>query len=459
MGFWSALSALSPVAPAMSDAQDIRTQRQEDAQKLAQQAAAFPKEQALRDAQVTTAQMANQLDQQRLRAGNQPMFKAGSEPEFNPTAGKFQQPAWDPDTQAFKMVDVPGISPQDTDKYRLDSIKKNRAAAAELMPDAKPEDLDYLAYTLSGLKPPAAKFTQLAGAAGQPQLGPDGKSYVVYGKNADGQVVAQPVGPGYKPPAAKPLSPSAQYTNLLAKQIMANKKQGPPLTNEESAQLTASQSALDIAGITRAQAFAQAAAANNLVAVTDPDSGMDSLVPRSQALAAAKSGQPYLAGAVSAPTGMDKKNQMLAQSAITQIDSMERVLAADPNLTGPGNGQITRLQTWLGTQDPGAQQFLAAATFLSEHGVGVFGGRNIHSIEDLQNLMGNLKTNPAALKAALEQARTTMAPWATAGGRLPGPRAASAPGNTITLKSGGKTYNIPRDQVAAFRKDHPDASQ
>ena len=84
------------------------------------------------------------------------------------------------------------------------------------------------------------------------------------------------------------------------------------------------------------------------------------------------------------------------------------------------------MQAWLGSNSEDSQQFLSAATFLAEHGVGVFGGRNIHSIEDLQNLMGGLRTNPAALKAALEQARTTMMPWATAGGRLPGLRAAGA---------------------------------
>ena len=164
---------------------------------------------------------------------------------------------------------------------------------------------------------------------------------------------------------------------------------------------------------------------------------MDTLVPVAAGVAAFKSGQPYLAGAVSAPTGMDKKNQMLAASALTQINSMERVLAADPNLTGPGAGQMTKFQTWLGSNSEDSQQFLAAATFLSEHGVGVFGGRNIHSIEDLQTLMGGLKTNPAALKAALEQARITMTPWATAGGRLPGPRTtgANAPGGAAKQHS------------------------
>jgi hypothetical protein len=133
---------------------------------------------------------------------------------------------------------------------------------------------------------------------------------------------------------------------------------------------------------------------------------------------------------------MDKKNQMLAQSALTQIDTMEGLLKSDPSLTGPGAGQFTAFTNWIGSNSEDAQQFLAASTFLSEHGVGVFGGRNIHSIEDLQNLFGSLKTNPKALYAALEQARQTMSPWATAGGRLPskGPAPRAEKGGTSTGK-------------------------
>jgi hypothetical protein len=35
----------------------------------------------------------------------------------------------------------------------------------------------------------------------------------------------------------------------------------------------------------------------------------------------------------------------------------------------------------------------------------------------------------------------------------------NSPANSVTLKSRGKVYNIPIDQVDAFRKDHPDASR
>jgi hypothetical protein len=423
MGFWNALSVLAPVAPALSDAQDIRTDR-------AQSAAKFASDQALKDAQLTAQKLAAQGEQQRLAQGAQPTIIG--EPQWDPTTHTNRVLTFDKNTGALALKDAPGTDPSVVSEARYQAAKTDykKVSGRELTPD-EDQSLFFQSY---GLKPTASHITQMTGDAGKPYKGNDGQ-YYVNGKDASGNTVPMAMGPNYNPPTPKPGSPASIYTNLLAKKILADKKQGPPLTNEEAASLTASRSALDEAGVSRSEAWARAAAANHLQAVTDPDTGMDTLIPVAAGVAAFNQGQPYLAGVVSAPTGMDKKNQMLAQSALTQIDSMERVLAKDPNLTGPGSGQMTKFQTWVGSGSEDAQQFLAAATFMAEHGVGVFGGRNIHSIEDLQNLMGNLKTNPAALKAALEQARVTMTPWANAGGRLPGPKAA-APANSV---DGGAT--------------------
>ena len=120
---------------------------------------------------------------------------------------------------------------------------------------------------------------------------------------------------------------------------------------------------------------------------------------------------------------------MLAQSAIQQVDRMQAILKADPNLVGPGSGQLTRFQMWLGAQSPDAQQFLISSLLGSEHGVAVFGGRNVHTIQDLNNALGSMKTNPRALSAALDVVKETMEPWATAGGRLPAPRNGQGGGN------------------------------
>jgi hypothetical protein len=425
VSFWQALSALAPVAPALSDARDIRTQRDQEQQQ-------FGQEQQLRQAQLTAQKLAAQGEQQRQTQANAPVTIG--EPQWNPTTHSNQILTFDKNTGSFAMKDVPGIDPSAAAeaRYQAASADFEKISKRKLTPE-EDEELFFQSY---GYKSPTPKISQLAGDAGKPYKGNDGQ-YYVNAKDASGAIVAMPLGPNYNPPAPKPASPSSIYTNLLAKQILANKKQGPPLTNEEAAQLTAAQSALDIAGITRAQAWAQAAAQNNLIAVTDPDTGMDTLVTRAQAAGAANSGAPLLAGTVSAPTGMDKKNSMLAQSAIQQVNRMEIILARDPNLVGPGSGQLTALQTWLGTQDPDAQAFLMSSLLGSEHGVAVFGGRNVHTIQDLQNTLGAWKTNPAALKAALDVIKETMAPWATAGGRLPAPRNPASPATPNPASNSG----------------------
>jgi hypothetical protein len=449
MGFWNALSVLGPIAPAMSDAQDIRTQRTQDAAK-------FASDEQLKQAQLTAQKLAAQGEQQRITQGAQPVIIG--DPQWDPTTHSNRVLTFDKNTGSLALKDAPGVDPDKAAEDRLQAARKGFKDTTGR--DLSPEEDQSLFFQAYGYKAPAAsKFTPLAGAAGQPQLGPDGKSSVVYGRDETGNIVSRPLDGNYKPPAPKPPSPAVMFTNLMAKQIMANQKQGPPLTPQEAAQLTAARSELTLNGISTATARAVENARYGITNVTD-DSGEEVAQTRLNVVNAANSGAPFAAGTVGAPSGLDKKNQMLAKSALTQIDSMERVLAADPNLTGPGAGQYTKLQNWLGSGSEDAQQFLAASTFLAEHGVGVFGGRNIHSIDDLQKLMGDLKTNPAALKAALEQARTTMTPWATAGGRLPGPKVAGSGGSgTVALKSGGKVYNIPRAQVAEFRKDHPDATQ
>jgi len=465
MGFWNALSVLAPVAPAMAEARDLRTARQ-------QQAADFASDQALKQAQITTARLAQQAEQQRLTQGAQPTIIG--EPQWNPSTHTQQVLTFDRGTGALALRDAPGVDPRQVaaDKYQQAKQDYKKISGRDLTP----EEDDNLFFQSYGYKPLSSHVTPLAGAAGQPQEYPKGSGqYVVFGRGADGAVVAQSLPPGFTPPAAKPLSPAVRFENLMAKQILASQKQGPPLTPQEAADLAASRSELTLNGVTTATARAIANARYGITNVTD-DSGEDVVQTRLNVANAANAGQPFAAGVVGAPTAQDKRNAMLAQSAIQQADRMQRILQTDPTLTGPGAGQLTRLQTLIGGQSPDAQQFILASLLGSEHGVAVFGGRNIHTIKDLQDTLGNLKTNPAALSAALDVLKETMQPFATAAGRLPGsrggggggsslpavpaaPAAPAAPTGTVTLHAGGKTYNIPRDQVADFRKDHPDARQ
>jgi hypothetical protein len=453
VGFWNALSVLAPVAPAMSDAADLRTQRQRDA-------ADFASEQALKQAQLTTQKLAAQLDQQRLTAGNAPSQIPGTKDYYSAAEGSWMRPSLV--NGEYKAVKIPGQAPADELKQATKGLKDAFDAMGIQVPPNVLADLGYRIYGGTGAYPATgmgvAKPVTLKGPDGQP-IGASfsgGRYYDSEGKEIENPVLWE------KPVAARSLPPATQYMQLYTKKLLADRKQGPPLTAEETAQMQASLSTMDEPGIARMQALGKAYAQYHITPITD-DSGAAVYVPIAAVLAANKAGAPPRTAAAGTADAADKKNAMLASSAIQQVNRMESILNRDPNLTGPGAGQLTQLQVWLGNQDPDAQAFLMSSLLGSEHGVAVFGGRNIHTIQDLQNTLGSWRTNPAALKSALGVIRETMTPWLTAGGRLPGPRTAgagpTAPKGTVTLKAGGKTYNIPRDQVAAFRKDHPDASQ
>jgi hypothetical protein len=225
--------------------------------------------------------------------------------------------------------------------------------------------------------------------------------------------------PFVKPPTPPPAI--SQYVDLMGKKILADNGQGPALTNEQNAQLQAAGMGLTLAAKARADEMAAAQAQWNLAQFTS-DEGSVELQTKADLANRLRGGERILGPTVGAPTGQDKTHSMLATSAIAQVDRMQRILREDPRLTGPGAGQLTQLQMFLGAQDPDAQQFLISSLLGSEHGVAVFGGRNIHTINDLQRALGDMKTNPKALSAALDVVKETMQPWATAGGRLPAPK-------------------------------------
>ena len=454
-GFLNALSILAPVAPALSDAQDIRTQRQQDAAK-------FASDQALSQARLTTEEFAAQAEQQRLAQGAAPARIPGTEDYFDDTQGSWMRPSLV--NGEFKAVKIPGQAPQEKVKQAVGNLRDAFKAMGISAPESLLADLGYRVSGGTGAIPTTSSlYRPLPGSAGQPRLGADGKSYVRDVVDpATNQIVEQPMPADYKPPAPRPLSPALRFENLEAKRILASQGKGPALTPQESADWQASRSELTLNGVSTATARAIENARYGITNVTD-DSGAEVAQTRLNVANAANGGAPFAAGTQGQATAKDKSTQTLALSAIDQVNRMQDILKEDPNLTGPGYGQLTKFQTWLGSQDPDAQQFLVSSLLASEHGVAVFGGRNIHTIQELQNTLGDWRTNPAALSAALQVVKETMSRFANANGRLPGPRGTTPPpaggGQTVTLKAGGRVYNIPRDQVAEFRKDHPDASR
>ena len=128
------------------------------------------------------------------------------------------------------------------------------------------------------------------------------------------------------------------------------------------------------------------------------------------------------------PTGTERQRADLATSALEQIADMQSVLKKRGDMFGPGAGRITKMQQWIGSQDPEAQRMQAAAVTAADHLMGVFGGRSTATGQRIEALMGNFSTNPEATMAALEQyakaAKTIQsrgmgpAPKAGGGGKL-----------------------------------------
>jgi hypothetical protein len=100
-----------------------------------------------------------------------------------------------PDQQA--AVDARGAMA----KFKSDEAV-NQAKIDETLATAKKlgfsdDEMTELKRQMLNLKP--AAFKPLTGAAGQPQLGPDGKTYFQYGSDDNGNVVARPMAAGFKP--------------------------------------------------------------------------------------------------------------------------------------------------------------------------------------------------------------------------------------------------------------------
>jgi hypothetical protein len=95
------------------------------------------------------------------------------------------------------------------------------------------------------------------------------------------------------------------------------------------------------------------------------------------------------------------------------------------------------------------------AQFLAEHSTAVFGGRAASTVQALQKIQSDPKTNPEALLAGFDTDESTLNDFTTGGGRLPAPRAQA--GAAQKFVDGAKQYNIPSAKVEAFKKAHPNA--
>ena len=103
------------------------------------------------------------------------------------------------------------------------------------------------------------------------------------------------------------------------------------------------------------------------------------------------------------PTGTQRERATLATSALDQMKDLTGLLSTRGDLFGPGAGRITNFRQWVGSPDPAAQQFKAAARTAADHLAGVFGGRSQAALDAIYDVIGNNITNPQAAIAGINQ--------------------------------------------------------
>jgi len=198
--FLQALSALAPVAPAMSDARDLRTQRE-------QEEAQFGQETELKKAQLTAQNLAAQVEQQKLTQGNAPAQIPGTKDYYDPAQGSWMRPSLV--NGEFKAVKIPGQAPADELKNATAGLTDAFKVMGMSIPPSVIADLGYRIYGGTGANPSSGgHYLPIPGAAGQPRLGADGKTYVrdMFDPSTN-QNVEQPMPAGYVPPEPKPGTP------------------------------------------------------------------------------------------------------------------------------------------------------------------------------------------------------------------------------------------------------------
>lgn len=114
------------------------------------------------------------------------------------------------------------------------------------------------------------------------------------------------------------------------------------------------------------------------------------------------------------PTATERTKGDLAQSALERIAEMRTIVKNHPEYFGPGAGRLTKAQAWLGSSDPDAATYQAAAQYLADHSAGVFGGRGQYILSELHSLTDQ-KYNPGALNATLDEAERAAQGFAKAG--------------------------------------------
>ena len=169
---------------------------------------------------------------------------------------------------------------------------------------------------------------------------------------------------------------------------------------------------------------------------SDPTSTVYESIP--QAIKSGAQGTQSIGYKMQMPTGTERARADLAISAREQLGTMESILQNRADLFGPVAGRELNFQEWIGSQDPDAQRFKAAARIAADHLAGVFGGRSQAALEAIYQTIGNNATNPASGGCRIGADEHCCGAYSGAGS-APAPKAAQPKvGDTKTFPNGKK---------------------
>ncbi len=165
----------------------------------------------------------------------------------------------------------------------------------------------------------------------------------------------------------------------------------------------------------------------------DPDNPTETVVTTAgDAMRRGLRGTSSIDFRIQMPTAQERGRADLAVSARDQLNTMSDILSRRSDLFGPVSGRQTNFSEWIGSQDPDAQRFAAAARIAADHLAGVFGGRSEAALTQIYDIVGRNATNPAAALAGIEQmnvaAATIQGRGSVGGAGGPAPGGKQTPG-------------------------------
>lgn len=153
------------------------------------------------------------------------------------------------------------------------------------------------------------------------------------------------------------------------------------------------------------------------------------------------------------------KRAALAGNVTENADAVDSLLKQHPEIVGASGGRYTNVQQMIGSDDPNIAELGVRIHNIALASNGAHGVRSQQAIAETEdNLFNHFKSGPESIHGALQATRGSMQTFLDDEknfGQTGTRTGASVEPQAFT--DAGVTYHIPADQVAEFKKDHPNA--